>query len=125
MRVVCSLDRAKVARAIGSEPPSSTQIITGTVCTILGSQQRWLALGSFSAGRRTGGLAAEEVTDGDSDPARAGHGALYQSGRTALIGLGSRTEEPLPGVRLAVGSKFGSNSGSRPGSGSGDRPSAA
>jgi hypothetical protein len=37
MRVACSLDRAKVARATGSEPPSSTQIITGTVCTSFGS----------------------------------------------------------------------------------------
>lgn len=39
VRVADSLDSAGGARAIGSEPPSSTQIVTGTVCTVLRSSR--------------------------------------------------------------------------------------
>lgn len=114
MRIADWLDGAggaPIESFIGSKIGQHSQIITGTVCTISGSQLRSQTLGSFSVDRRTGGLTAEEVTAGDRTRRQP---AMRRGTSRAGRPSSGRAREPRSLCR-ASRSRSGASSGATPG----------
>lgn len=90
MRVVGSLDIARGARTIGSESPSSTQIITGTVCTDFGSD-----LGALPASPGVQAVARSRTFRRGGDDRASCSGTIRQVGPSRVHTSQARTSPCL------------------------------
>jgi hypothetical protein len=128
MRVVCSLDRERRSHAIGSEPPSSTQIITGDgVHDSRELRDRWHTLRTVEAGL-AGVIARPVVAAGARsgrvhgrcrrDPSTKGEATRFDHACWCRAWLGgARGASTGRNVvhRTQAGSNFGSSTGRKSG----------